>query len=284
MLQSVLIPTDFSENAVSACKYAFAIAEKFDSKIYIVHAYTPFHSGFQSEDANENDKLQAEADAQQEMINFLQKVEIEPQAPIKYGFFQGSLVDAIQHWIKTESIDIIIMGTNGISGPTHKLMGSETFKVARSCYAPVIVVPIAIENFRLDQIAFFTNYNEGDVEALKKLETLFGASESTYRLIHIHESDDRPSNEDLKMLQEWASLLGRKAGINNLAWELVHDEESAISVNNIAARNNTDLLVMTVEHESFFERLFDQNLTKEVLQQPKTPVLLIRSFHTDESS
>jgi nucleotide-binding universal stress UspA family protein len=282
MLQSILIPTDFSENALAACQYALAIARKFNCNAHIAHCYKAFHSGFQSEEANEKDRMQAETEAQQELEKLLQKLQIKTEIRITYEVYEGDLTDAVLHWVEDKQADLIVMGSGGGSEPQHKLMGNNAFDVATLSSVPVIVVPLSPENFRLEHITFFTNYNEGDVEAMRKLNDLFGIEGSVYRLIHIHESPEKPSNADINIMQEWAALLGRKVGIDHLAWELVNGEENATLVEEIAARSNIDLLVMTVEREGFFERLFDHDLPREVIRQSKTPVLLIRSYNSEE--
>lgn len=256
-----------------------AIAQKFDCKIHIAHAYSAFHSGFQTEEANEKDRLQAQTEAEQELENFLQKLDTNQQPHVSSSVFQGDLLTAIAHWTNEQQVDLIIAGIKGAAtGFTQKLIGSQSFNMAKTASLPVIVVPLETEYFKFEQIALFTNYNENDTETLKKLENLFGSVESMYRLIHIQESSDQPSNSDLKSLEEWASMLEQKTGIRNLTWELAYGEESAVLVNDIAARSNIDLLVMGVEDENFFERFFDHNLTKEVIRQSKTPVLLMRSY------
>lgn len=279
MIKSILVPTDFSENALSALKYAYAIAQKFDCKIHIAHAYTPFHSGFQSEEANEVDRLHAASEAAQEMKSFLQHALVNNQQfSITSSLFTGNLLHAMEQWIAEGQIDLVVMGTKGASGLKQKLIGSNSFDVAKSSSVPVIVVPLEMENFKLDQITFFTDYHDGDVHVLKKISALFGAEESSYRLIHIYEAHDKPANTALKMLQEWASLLGRKVGLDHLSWELVHGKESVALVNEIAARYNTDLLVLSLTEKSFFEKLFHKSLAKAVIHQPMAPVLLLRSY------
>ena len=44
-MKRILIPTDFSENAWVALKYALILAQKLDSKIYVFHAYNVPHAG-----------------------------------------------------------------------------------------------------------------------------------------------------------------------------------------------------------------------------------------------
>ncbi|QNL51760.1 universal stress protein [Olivibacter sp. SDN3] len=278
MIKSILVPTDFSENALSALKYAAVLAEKFDCKIHIAHAYTSFHSAFQGEEVNERDRQQVESEAKEEMENFIQRSLVnDQQINITSSLFKGDLLQAIEQWVREEQADLIIMGTKGASGLREKLLGSNSFDVAKSSSVPVIVVPLEIENFKLDQITFFTNYSDLDVQVLKRLNTLFGSKESSYKLVHIHEVDDKPSNTALKMLQEWASLLGRRVGLDQLSWELVHGKQSVTLVNEIAARYHTDLIALSLAEKTFFEQLFHKSLTKAVIHQPKTPVLLVRS-------
>ncbi|QNL52166.1 universal stress protein [Olivibacter sp. SDN3] len=276
MIQSILVPTDFSKNAGLALRYALAIARRFDCRVHVMHAFTAFQSSFQNEASNREDLIRAEQEATAEMDSFLKTETTENLAVyISSSLFKGNIVEAVTQAVNTTGSDLIIMGTKGASGLKHTLIGSSSFEVAGSSPVPLIVVPEETQNFRLEQIAFLTDYANSDISALKTLKNLFGSTKSSYRFFHMKLSEEDSSEIDQRILAEWVQSLKKIVPLDNVSHELVQGEESLTLVNEIAERNSIDLLVITIRKKNFFEKLFQKNLVKAIIHQSKTPVLIL---------
>lgn len=274
----ILVPTDFSENARQAFRYAYAIAKEFDSSIHVVHSYLPFYSAFQSEESNEGDRLRAEEEAWQGMEEFLQPLDAsakEDEIKITAGFFKGNLVEAFSQWLDESQPDLVVMGTKGASGLKHTLLGSNTLDIGKASPIPVLIVPPDVETFKLDNIIFFTDYNQQDIHTLTQLNMLFGSQSISCRLVHIHHAKENLSEDAHKKMEAWVSFLMEKTDINGLSWEVVYGKENIDVIDNVAEQNGADLLVLTLIEKGFFEKLFNKSLAKTIILQPKKPVLLI---------
>ena len=53
----------------------------------------------------------------------------------------GGFVDALKKVIRFKDIDMIIMGTNGVTGAEEILFGSNTINVIRKVDCPLIIIP-----------------------------------------------------------------------------------------------------------------------------------------------
>ena len=72
MKKVILVPTDFSPNAVKAARFVLKVGEAGDYDVHFLHAYTAFYSAFQSELANRTDEQRAQLGAQKGMLGFLE--------------------------------------------------------------------------------------------------------------------------------------------------------------------------------------------------------------------
>jgi universal stress protein A len=143
-IQTILVPTDFSPDARAALVKAKELARVLGSRIVLLHAYrvdvpmsTPeLGGGFVLPDRFYED-LRASATSQ---------VDALAAATLKDGVkAEGLAVEdrpgpAIVDAAKRLPADLIVMGTRGLTGLMHVLLGSVADRVIREASCPVLTV------------------------------------------------------------------------------------------------------------------------------------------------
>jgi nucleotide-binding universal stress UspA family protein len=138
-IQKILVPTDFSEYSQHAVKYAVALAERFEAKLYIVHIWEQAIVATPTETFQAEIWVEAEA-AEKEMLDRLaeelrnQGVDAEPV------FGSGSAHSQIVKTAKELDVDLITLATHGRTGLRHLMFGSTAEKIVRLAPCPVLVV------------------------------------------------------------------------------------------------------------------------------------------------
>jgi nucleotide-binding universal stress UspA family protein len=136
----ILVATDFSKPAELALKTAIAISELFDSKIFIVHATSPFVYGTGTE-ALPLEVYNVNLDAAIEKMH--QIVEGEPalgkREPKTIVAYAGA-VELIEQVTHDENIDLIVVGSHGASGIERLALGSVAETILRRATCPVLIV------------------------------------------------------------------------------------------------------------------------------------------------
>jgi nucleotide-binding universal stress UspA family protein len=185
-MKTILVPTDFSEQANYALDLAAQMARKSgDTKIHILHIQEGLgqHSfntmGQVDLGSGENEVL---------MIQILKRTRKEMDKLVESDLFEGLHVDGtvevgnpfqgISKEIARTEAELVVMGTKGISGLDEVLIGSNTEKVVRYAKCPVITVKAAVKLDEIQNIVFATNMQEDQVRMvaeLKKLQKLTGA-------------------------------------------------------------------------------------------------------------
>jgi nucleotide-binding universal stress UspA family protein len=144
MLKKILFCTDFSDNAMKAFWTALAVVPE-GGELYFMHVLpvNPYtHPEFMSFFAPQ--KVQ---DFSQHLRDRAEKLFREQYLPrcgnVKTEIVvrEGREAREIVHYAVSEKMDLIVMGTHGVSGIEHALMGSIAEKVLRSSPVPVMVVP-----------------------------------------------------------------------------------------------------------------------------------------------
>ena len=144
-METILVPTDFSDDAKVALGTAIELARMSKGKIVLLHAYSidlPYAAvgyggpvilpeGFYVEYRNQA-KLQVDLVAKEAAAK--EGVEIEGVA-IERPAWQAILDEA-----ETLPADLIVMGTRGLTGIKHVALGSTAERVVRKAKCPVLTV------------------------------------------------------------------------------------------------------------------------------------------------
>ena len=142
-IQTILMPTDFSECAEHAFTWALQMAADWRARLVLFHVAAPI-SPLAFPDSvylPELRRLEADmlADAEKRMSEFAGKkgssaVVVETRVGV------GEPVSEICQAAEREQTDLIIMGSHGRTGLSHVLLGSVAERVIRHTSYPVLVV------------------------------------------------------------------------------------------------------------------------------------------------
>lgn len=275
MIQTILVPTDFSNNARVAAQYAIGLAKELGARIHVIHAYQPFTSAFQSPLANETDENRAKREAEQGMAGFLESIDEVPGAGLSHSIVKQGLVTSIEAYLRENAGTLLIMGTHGASGTRKDILGSNTYDVTKTISAPMVVVPEHTKTCSISHIAFFTDYQQNDVHTLKGFHRVIGNKDVHCTLIHIRKEQGDPSGSDTQKLEDWRLKLGEEVGFGHLSAQFVQGKENVDTVNDTIQQLNADLVLLTlVGGRGFFEKLLHKSLARSIILNPRTPVFL----------
>jgi nucleotide-binding universal stress UspA family protein len=139
-IQSILVPSDFSEPSKAALQYAMRLAEQFGAKLALLHvvepvgtpdfAYYPLMM--------ENDKVMAKA--KEELNEVAARNGLNSKLIGKTLVRHGTAFHEIAQAAALLKVDLIVIATHGYKGLKHVLLGSTTERVVRHAPCPVLVV------------------------------------------------------------------------------------------------------------------------------------------------
>ncbi|MBI5474325.1 MAG: universal stress protein [Ignavibacteriae bacterium] len=138
MYSRILVPTDFSKASFAAFKPAITIARKFGGKIWLLHVseIAPVYAYRFGISQQELDERVIEHVAG-EMRNAAKILGVKgAELIIRSGKVQQEIVNVVNE----KKIDLIVMGTHGMSGLVHAVLGSVTDKVVRLAPCHVLTV------------------------------------------------------------------------------------------------------------------------------------------------
>lgn len=141
IFRSILVPTDFSEHAKAALDLALELAPKFEAKVHLLHAYEIPISAIPPYGVEMPPALVLEV--RDAAARQLEKAAANVRArgmQCEAHLLHAPPIDAIVEGAGLVGADLIVMGTRGLTGFKHALLGSVTERTIRSVACPVLTV------------------------------------------------------------------------------------------------------------------------------------------------
>lgn len=138
--KTILVPTDFSDNAAQALDYAVELAAKLDAKIYVLNVIGMRMFGAEYGLAVSQSMVD---DVMQGNQRELDKLVAARTGKVAFGQSLLEFGDAravIEQTASKLSADLIVMGTHGRQGMKRFLVGSVAESVVRTAPCPVLLV------------------------------------------------------------------------------------------------------------------------------------------------
>lgn len=143
LFNKILLPTDFSDHANEALRYATQLAQTHAASLCLVHAYDLVP--FALPEGPILDPRQAETmriAVQQQLDRMRREAEAQGLTRVETQLLQGPAASEIVRLASDQGFDLVVMGTHGRTGLSHLLLGSVTEKVVRRAPCPVLTIPL----------------------------------------------------------------------------------------------------------------------------------------------
>ena len=191
-MTTVLIPTDFSVNAMHAIKYALELYKCERTNFYFLHAYAdevygPFkNNGGNSIEQQKNITRTYVHETLKKLVTDLTNTYHNPKHHFEFISSFEALVDAINNAVNEINVDITIMGTQGKTANKKITFGSNTVQVFKYVSCPVLAIPENYEYQKPKRILFPTVYMlPYKRRELKLLNTLAAEFKSKVHCLYI---------------------------------------------------------------------------------------------------
>jgi nucleotide-binding universal stress UspA family protein len=139
--KEILIPVDFSDHSTAALESAIELARAFDSRLHLLHCYQIQPGGISPYGIAIPASYSAEIrDAASQQLAAWQEERIPAGISVDVSVVSEVPSEAIVGTAKKIGADLIVMGTRGLSGFKHVMLGSVAERTVRLAPCPVMTV------------------------------------------------------------------------------------------------------------------------------------------------
>ena len=276
-ITSILVPTDFSDVALNAYRYALHLADALDASVDLLYAI-PLRMTTPDYGTMVNTLLEKmEDDARREMDAFMAKGLARANAELSRVPAVASFVEledlrpAIRRHVKRNENQLIVMGTAGKRNGWEDFLGTNASYLIDHAPCPVLIIPATAQYEPLEAVCFATDLH--DVATFQAGRLLRALRPYQPRLHFLHVRQDRERVDyDMDLLRE---VFDRPETGLRASFEDRSGDDLVGTVFAYAFEKDCDWVVMHRPDRSWFRRLLVKSNTGEAVQRTRLPLLIL---------
>lgn len=276
-IQKILFPTDFSDTAQNAFRYALLLADNIQAAVQVTHVIYPEYEGMdipimaaqatQEKVEAMREVIQSFVDAG--MTQVLEQLQHAPVIPANVEI--GGPVSSISAVAERDEVDLIVVGTREKHNVLQKTFGSVTTGVIQNAPCHVLVVPENASFKPIKTIVYATDLLDDDARNIEEIAQLTQQFKPEFHVVHI----ETEKEEDLKM-EELENHFASKMPTLDITFYKSTGDSVADSLNNFIKNHEVDLLVMYSPQRNIFERIFHQSQTNRMAYRTEIPLFVYK--------
>jgi len=140
-VRRILVPVDFSDQATAVIDWAAHLAKEHSARVLLFHAYhlpvefQQLEGAYLPPDFWSNVKSEAE-ETLARYAEDLKSRGVQVDTVVREGYPATAIVEEAEN----EDVDLVVIGTHGLSGLKHLLLGSIAERVVQKAPCPVLTV------------------------------------------------------------------------------------------------------------------------------------------------
>lgn len=291
--KEILVPVDFSDYSLSACAFAFRLAQNTDCKVMLMHAFftpfypasVPFGESFTIQTTDRSIYQDVKTKTEKEMEQLVSRIReqiaenVLPDVPFKTLLVEGLPEEEIIAYSKKVKPTAIVMGTRGRNAKEMDLIGSVTAEVMDGCRTPVFAIPEGkkVQGVaEMKRIVFLTNFQEREFKAFDIMMQFLKHYKVKVYLAHIAKKEDVWNEIKLSGLQKrFEELYPHLETEYRLIDQNLGLEES---IEQFVKEQNIDMISLSSSRRSIFARMFNPGIARRMLFHSDTPLLVIKGI------
>jgi nucleotide-binding universal stress UspA family protein len=276
-MNTILVPTDFSEPARNAARYAIALAGDVDAKKIV------FYNAYQAPPIMTETAVPAmplmdietmKNISEQGMATFKEKLQQEcPEGiALEHKTEFAILAKDINEICMKAGAELIVMGITGTSKIEEVLIGSTATSVVKHTKVPVIIVPGEAKYASIKNVMLACDYkNVVQTTPVGPIKNILDATKAALHVVNVYESD-KEMTEDKTFQQELLHSLLRDY---DPKFDFVNNPDFIEGINHFVEANRIDLIITIPRKHKLFEGLFRERHSKRLAFHSHVPLMYI---------
>lgn len=269
-MKRIIVPIDFSDESLKGLKLAILFANRFKSDLQMVHVQRPKSGKFHIELENQ---YNAALDGFEDLIRKY-KNELHQDCDFSYIIKNGKVHEEIAHQVEAFDDSMIICSTNGESGLSDYIIGSNAYRIVQETERPVITVTSEKYIGDVKKIVMPLDISKETREKVPMVARIAKAFGSEVHIIKVTGSTNEGIHNKLKMYASQVKKFFDEQGIKYQSTLLVGDNISDSTIE-YAKTIDADLIAIMTEQTTSFTNFLLGSYAYQMLNTSPIPVLSI---------
>jgi nucleotide-binding universal stress UspA family protein len=261
----ILLPTDFSDNALHAARYAVGLFGTHDVTYFLLHAHfepvivDPIMTSYSPELVK----------ASEEGLDLALKrfKEVAGAMNAERHLVYGPVGAAVRDFAREQGADLVVMGKRGGTG--SRLFGSNTTDVIQDSRVPVLAVPDDAPLQPVHRILLGDDHDEVLLQNVSVLRTIVARDNAEVLVAHL--PVEVPEGVDTHTGAYDIAL----KGVAHRFVKAATGEDAVDGLERTAHLYGADMICVLHRHLGFLQRLFRASTAKQLARHSDLPLLVL---------
>ncbi|WP_111309483.1 universal stress protein [Confluentibacter sediminis] len=270
-MRTIIIASDFSNEAKNATEYVIKLSERVDVKLVVFHLHKiSIHS--------ENARLpylvvkESIEKSHGELEKRIKSLSDEYGVFIEFDWAMGDFYEQLQLSVERHQADVVVMGMDDKS-LEQDLLGSTTTGAIHKIKVPILAIPLKAKFTGIKKVLFACDIEKGvDMEVLDKVKEAVFNLNAELEVFHVSNSLD-------KIEQNKHVLKGINKGFEGISYMYKEVKSDAVihEIEEELKRIEADLLIMVPYEYGFWSSLVHKSKTRVMISGMDIPLLSIHA-------
>ena len=277
-MKNILLLTDFSKNAENAIRYALQLFESDICKFFILHvekvsSYTTSNLMTVGNSSVYDSVIKKSKHKLAKIVSALELDYKNDNHSFNMLVDYDVMTDAIQQTIDSENINLVVMGSNGVTGAKEVVFGSNTINVIRKVNSPTLVIPQDFSYRKPKEVLLPLDLTDSlSGKAFIELMNFIKKQKSKLHILRIKPHHEK-SKEEANDMEHIAYFLKDM----NYEYHSIDDIPMHYVADCYTQTKSIDMTALLVQRERLFERFFMGSSTTQIGNNLRVPLLILHS-------
>ena len=281
-IKNIIVATDFSVTSRDAYRYSKLLAESLNARLTVVNvresilmasdvSLAPFPIVKDSELVEQINEFMVE----ENKTLHLSKTRHDD---VKVKILRGNVVDALVTESESEAVDLMVIGTTGLSDVITKMFGSTSVSLSNQAHCPVLLVPRGAKWKSLEHIMYASNYDSLSPVMVKEISDFAIYTRADLHFVNVRNFD--PPFETRQKEFNWDELFISKNPNFYYEKETIYGNDTVKELVEYSMSKGMDMMCFVSNHRNFWQNLVHTSVTENIANSSVIPILII---HIDDN-
>ncbi|SDL49395.1 Nucleotide-binding universal stress protein, UspA family [Catalinimonas alkaloidigena] len=280
MKKHILVPTDFSQPANNALRYALELARSLGARLTVLSVYqmpipmsTPMYTPGVVLLEDQQNLAGVERDIDEQLATLETTYLKKAGVPYQLVKQLGNVELSVEKMVNDEAIGLVVMGTHG-SGGLRTLLGNTTLHLMRQLHCPVLAIPPEASFTRIHRMLLATDYRHAALpENYQPLVDLAFALRAHIEVLYVVRAEALLSDQELDAGRNLKHALDPVPH----SFAIRHCDDINEGITHYLREHPADLLAMMPRTHSLWERMLEGSHTRHMCFHGETPLMTFRA-------
>ena len=268
-MMNILLPTDFSENSRNAAAYALEFFKEVPCTFHLLHVLPLATDTFSAQYMTLSSETQEKFN---KFLDWLNSIKKNPDHKFSISYKANYLIDAVREQVAEKEVDLILMGTKGVSNNSGTIIGKNTSDVMMKVKCPVLAISEKAVYKRYKKVLFPTDYKiKYNSKMLGTLQNLVSLSSASIKILELFNSENEPSQEQMTS----RSFLQNSFAPNIPVLQTYYPSENKNPGRLFSTNKDVDMIVMAAKNLNICQKLLYNEEHNQIPFINQLPLLVL---------